>query len=386
MKKISERNLRRFVSSVLAEVRDTDLDTRSGWRSKSPEERSAIMNPTPLARGESLVGKKFSYEDKGFPQCVIIASSKDSKNKLAKVYSAATIKDPVERGFGKIPDIDVIESIDTDLVFDVFAETYPQAYSAIKLLSNRPDETSPGDLRVLYNSFGIFVPDMSKLKRPAFESTAGAFEKSTKGECAISWSDFILNMFVLRYDPTNLKGALSPDEHFRTIQCLQSRTLDSNLYAVLQMILTMTGAGYVVEILSDLIPGLYILTYHIKQKNWADATRTALQVIACTLLPAAVEKAIKYVVPGSTVKRSIGQIVATLISFEIVFGLIEMIHEKILGESGTPTAIIRAAYDKELSEIASLDDFVDESKKAMLNPALKKLIDPAGLKQQYPDI
>jgi hypothetical protein len=378
---ISESQIRRAIRQILLEQ---DLF------GSDPLGDAPLQTRGPVEKGENLLGKKFSYEYKGEPQCVIVLGDKRLNESadiseggptyIAIVYSNATVTDPVAAGYGRLITPIDLANISVLNVYLPFVDKFSSAMSLVDYLTSYPDKVKPDDGLDLYKRFKLFVPDLEKLKKPKFESTEAAYQKSVAGECVMSTGDVIEQLVAIRIDPLAVKRQeMSDEEEWQFIKCLQSKTVESDVYAILQMGASLLGAGIMVEVLSDLIPGAFIIGYHIKRGNWAEAVKSTLQLLTVTVLPSYIQKKLK----DQPVKMFFG----TLVSINAVFYIIDELYELMGIESVRPPhAEIERLYNEQIAQVEDPVAFQNESKRAMLDSSLKKMLDPLGLKQKYPDI
>lgn len=348
-----------------------------------------------------LLGKKFSSKNDGQPDFVVIyVGGEDGPDKnlfIAIRYSTSRIS--VIPEYGRELNIEEIKSIDASKFYDVFVSQKSEAFNTIKHIQSMSDEDIEQFKGVLFSRYTIFVPKMNKFQRPVFAATEAAQEAARNGKCTISMRTepevFMAQLGSYLYDP----ASMTDEEKLQIMICLKDNTVDSLGYALAQALLSATGIGIGVEVLSDLIPGLILAHFYSKQGNQNEANRIIAMTLIAAFVPFGLDKffravrgpveaavaAGKVLSPAEVAAKILSNPAVELgVSFPAVmklFSATDDYFEKL--DMRSPG---KKYMEEQLAKLSSVDDipkFVEEN---INNEKYRKAYDEQGILAKYPDI
>jgi len=351
---VSEIKLREMIRSrLLSEIEDDmsgsyDLVDSLQARKEQKQDFRDSLDKT---------GRRYSYEKHGEPQAVVVGTV--GKNEICAVYSAATIKNPVERGHGKLIPNELIKHFSGDLK---------------ELLDETPQS--------LYDEYRLFI--VNDPKPPRFQATSAAYNRSKEGKGTYGKGDMLEllgDLFLARY------GAADADEVDRLMGFLQDNTVDSFTYGLMQSILGLIpGFGLAIDAAMDAVPGAILVAYHLKRGNKDKALSVLMQTLAFMAIPAIAQGGLKKLskVPvkdfGKGLKAS--QFILTIVPITAIILIADEISKRLLGDS---VRISEADVTNALAKLnMSSEDFMASSEQEIGNLDIRQVIDPHGLAARYP--
>lgn len=286
---LAEKDLRRIIHSILSadSVQNESKIVREFFTplpfllySDSGKEQE-LAGPGPSK--PEILGKKFSYTDKGEPEGVVIASF-DQKN-VAKVYSKATVKDPVGAGKGRLLNIEELDDRSNWSFPEWFIKNPKLIQEPLEKIIEDNIESNPENIpNILYKNLGIFLVT-SPIFRPSFGSTEGAIDAATQGKCSFGIRDFKKEFDRIFQLPPNSEER--DVQILRVMNCAKAWTSDSFIYAIAQFVISLIvsavgtpAAGIAVETAMDAIPGYALFGMYLM----AGKRQTAIQLLITTTL------------------------------------------------------------------------------------------------------
>lgn len=366
----------------------------------------------------NLVGKKFSATHNGEPNFVIIYDNANfgymnlDDLKIAVEYSNSNIVAIPKHG--RELTTEEIMSIDMTKFFESYKTSQRNAISYISSLKEESKENIAFHRKEIYKHYKIFVPDLMKIYKPTFAATEGGKLAAEEGRCTIE-SDEIGKFFsMMKNYLFPGKKQLTSDEKLQIMTCFKAATIDSNLYAIFQGLLGLTGVGLVAEVLLDAIPGIILCDYYVSTGNDELAIQIAALTMIGILVPYGFDRFIKKA--PTTVTANVIDIVKsgaddidsiltnpdnikkvytsydilrTLTQLGVTLKLMEFIINIYENNKKPPPS--EALVDKVLKEIVKEVESTDKSFQEILNNKLtnagfRQGMDPQGLIGKYPDI
>jgi hypothetical protein len=245
-----------------------------------------------------------------------------------------------------------------------------------------------GDAKSLYTKLGLFVP--LNPKRPAFESTTGAHEKTGEMGCALDAKGFAreLKRFFESLPPppvSSLASSIYQYDFFeiarwmmekgdqeslsRIMPCFKAATTDSGMFGMIQAVIGLLGPlGAEADMIMDAVPGMIVVAYFIHIKQYQLASYYLIQTVVFMFLPAAISK---------WIGKPVVSFVVGFFGIPVLMKMSEIISIKLLGED---VGVSQSDLNAVIEEIQKKDMTFEDLRASQIG----NVFDLQGLQKQYP--
>ena len=300
---IEEKDLREAIRKLLFEQSGPFATAAYAAQYDFYKEKEKEAQQKLAATKESILGKKFAYEEKA-PTEGRVCAKMSNGSFVAKVYSKATIKDPIARSKGRLlTDDELIDFYDGNWqVREWFNERIsPLIQEVVDQNAKTNRKKIP---EILYKEHGLFVLTVNP-ERPEYASTEAAVDAAAEGRCSFSIRDFSKEMGRIRTisDPEDREQQI-----LRVMACAKGWTFDSFAYAIFQFVVSSlagvvasalatpaagVAASVVVDTAMDMIPGYFLCGMYAAAGKRQTAVELGIVTTINMLSPSIISKLTK---------------------------------------------------------------------------------------------